>query len=205
MVEQVKRKEQEEMDKQTFRMRKMKISNMLVGSENTGKERLAVIGFRSCSGRLLQTWKWTLGILLLATVVAATVVSAGSFASVSIASSGSIKYESVPATVDIRPETLNLKSNGKWITVHITLPEGYNVGNIKPGTVKICNIAAAWSEVQNNVFMAKFDRALVQATLTGMPDYDESGKLKILTVGVAGELLNGQEFEGKDAVKVPGE
>ncbi|MCK4435140.1 hypothetical protein KAU92_06580, partial [Candidatus Bathyarchaeota archaeon] len=33
----------------------------------------------------------------------------------------------ISATVDIEPNTLNLKSEGEWITCYIELPEGYNV------------------------------------------------------------------------------
>lgn len=43
--------------------------------------------------------------------------------------------EEVPAIVDINPNTLNLWSNGKWITAYVELPEGYNVSDIDVSTL----------------------------------------------------------------------
>ena len=33
----------------------------------------------------------------------------------------------IPATIDFDPDTLNLGSNGKWVTVYIELLTGYDV------------------------------------------------------------------------------
>jgi len=41
----------------------------------------------------------------------------------------------VTATVDIAPDTINLKSKGKWITAYIELSENHNVSNINRTTV----------------------------------------------------------------------
>jgi len=43
----------------------------------------------------------------------------------------------VVATVEIGPETLNLKSNGKFITAYLELPEGFDVANIALDSVAI--------------------------------------------------------------------
>jgi len=47
------------------------------------------------------------------------------------------KPPAISATVDIKPDTLNLKSKGKWITCYIELPEGYNVSDIDVSTVML--------------------------------------------------------------------
>ena len=44
---------------------------------------------------------------------------------------------SVLATIDIDPNTLNLKSKGKWISCHIKLPEGYNVSDVDRATIRL--------------------------------------------------------------------
>ena len=106
------------------------------------------------------------------------------------------------AGIDVHPDTLNLNSNGQWITVRITLPEGYSVGDITPDTVKIGDVPLVWSKIQKQIFIAKFDRASVQRTLTGLPDYEESNKLQDLILTVTGQLSNGQLFEGSDTIKV---
>jgi len=103
--------------------------------------------------------------------------------------------------VDINPDTLNLKSNGQWITAYITLLEGYNVEDIDLATVKVDGISAEWSEIQNGVYMAKFDRAKVRDTLTSMIDYEDGVKFYDLTLTVTCEVA-GQPFEGSDTITV---
>lgn len=110
--------------------------------------------------------------------------------------------EPLRATVDIDPDTLNLKSNGQWITAYITLPEGRNVEDIVLETVEIEGISAAWSEIQNGVYMVKFDRAAVQAYLTNEPDYESAPKFYDIPLTVTGELVDGTPFEGTDTIRV---
>ena len=43
--------------------------------------------------------------------------------------------EFLSATVDITPDTLNLKSKGNWITCRIELPEGYKASDINRTTI----------------------------------------------------------------------
>ncbi len=90
--------------------------------------------------------------------------------------------EAVLATIDVDPDTLNLRSNGEWITAYITLPLGYGMTDIDSDTVKLDSIQADWSEIQSDVFMAKFDRELVQTLLTGLPDYVGGTKFQELTL-----------------------
>jgi len=45
----------------------------------------------------------------------------------------------VPATVEIYPETLSLHSFGRWIKAYIELPEGYDVSDIEISTVTLNN------------------------------------------------------------------
>jgi len=106
-------------------------------------------------------------------------------------------------SVDIDPDTLNLKSNGQWITAYITLPEGYSVEDINPEMVCLDGIPAVWSEIQNGVFMAKFDRAKVIVHLDTTDLTDDCGaKFYPVTLTVTGNLLNGQPFEGSDTIRV---
>jgi len=42
---------------------------------------------------------------------------------------------SISAIVDVGPECINLNTTGKWISVYIELPEGYNVSHIKVSTI----------------------------------------------------------------------
>jgi len=111
-------------------------------------------------------------------------------------------FLSINANIDIDPDTLNLKSNGQWITVYITLPGGYSAEDIVLETVYLDGIPAAWSEIQNGVYMVKFDRATVQTYLTNEPDYESAPKFYDLTLTITGELVAGTRFEGTDTITV---
>jgi hypothetical protein len=99
----------------------------------------------------------------------------------------------IPATINIDPDTLNLESNGNWITVYIDLPTGYDVNDIAFGTIMLDNtIPAEWCDVQSTTLMVKFDRLDVE-NLIGMPQED-------VELTVTGKLNNGPYFSGQDTI-----
>jgi len=101
------------------------------------------------------------------------------------------------ATVDIDPDTLNLKSRGRWITCYIELPEGYDVLDIDVDTVTLSyggdEVTAEWGDVQDGVLMVKFDRSEVAGILS------PGGAVELT---VTGELTDGTSFEGSDTIRV---
>ncbi|KPJ72282.1 hypothetical protein AMJ52_06820, partial [candidate division TA06 bacterium DG_78] len=119
----------------------------------------------------------------------------------------------VPATVDIDPNTLNLKNVGKWITCYIELPEGYSVEDIDTSTVALTAIDAEsiepplyredptgiGDEDEDGIpdLMVKFDR---QDLIEILIERDKKGYVE-LTVG--GELADGtvlaSSLRGHDA------
>lgn len=99
----------------------------------------------------------------------------------------------IQATVNIDPDSLNLNSNGKWITADIELPAGYSVEDIDITTVKLQGeFAARHSDVQGNKLMVKFSRKEVTAALS-------EGSVKLT---VTGEIYEGPAFEGSDTIRV---
>ena len=110
----------------------------------------------------------------------------------------------VPATVDIDPDTLNLKSNGQWITAYITLPEGYSVEDIDVNSVELRHDSwvnsTVWGEVQDGVLMVKFDRASLRDYL-GEVDVDDGDKFNDITLTITG-IVAGTLFEGSDTITV---
>jgi len=103
--------------------------------------------------------------------------------------------EPVDAEIDIKPETLNLASKGKWISCKIWLPEGYNVNDIDPDTILIERRFKAewkWFNEEQQVVMIKFKRSKLDTIL-------EPGDIGLT---VTCQLLDGTYFEGTDTIKV---
>jgi len=112
-------------------------------------------------------------------------------------------YEYVGATVDFDPDTLNLRSKGKMVTVYIELPLGYDVNDIDVGTLFLNGaILAEPKPIEVGDYdgdgisdlMVKFDRAAVQGILL------EPGDQVVVTV--SGQLINGTPFGGTDTIRV---
>jgi parallel beta-helix repeat protein len=106
------------------------------------------------------------------------------------------------ATIDIDPNTLNLRSKGKWITCYIELPEPYNVSDIDVDSI-LLNDVLSISPSKKSQFtigdydgdgvtdmMVKFDRQKVQE-LIGGPTIS-------FDIKITGFLMDGTYFEGYD-------
>ena len=93
----------------------------------------------------------------------------------------------ISATVDIDPDTLNLKSKGKWVTAYIELPDGYDVADIDASTVLLGTVPA--------VIDTKYD--FVTDPNEYITDKDEDGILermvKFERAAVAAEVAVGEE------------
>jgi len=94
--------------------------------------------------------------------------------------------------IDIKPETLNLKSKGVF-TAFIDLPEGYDEQDIDISTVK-CEGAPALESVMadDGKLIVKFNRE----DLVGVSVGDD------VELTVTGELTNGTPFAGSDTIRV---
>jgi len=99
----------------------------------------------------------------------------------------------IDADVDIKPETLNLKSKGV-LTAFIKLPEQYSVKNINVNTIT-CNGASAIKGIvnNNNTLIVKFRRQDLQ-----LQEIDPEEEIELT---VTGQLSDGTMFEGSDEVR----
>ncbi len=98
-------------------------------------------------------------------------------------------------SLDIDPDTLNLKSRGRWITAYLT-SEDANVKDIDVSSLLLNDVVspARW-DIQNDetVLMVKFDRADVQAILPISEAVD---------IKVTGQWMDGESFEVHDTIRV---
>lgn len=124
----------------------------------------------------------------------------------------SCRLSNVDALIDIVPDTLNVNSKGKWVTVYITLPEGFNVADIDTSTIEITSLlgnscAAAYSQSADLSFVpeigdhdedgipdltVKFDRQILAASLC----------IDDVVIQVEGDLFDGEHFVGSDKIRV---
>jgi len=104
-------------------------------------------------------------------------------------------------TIDFDPDRLNLKSKGKFVTVYIELPPGYDVGQIDISSIRLNGTVPALGkpteigDYDNDGvpdLMVKFDRAAVQDALTMGEEVE---------VTITGEVA-GIGFEGSDTIRV---
>lgn len=111
------------------------------------------------------------------------------------------------ATVDLKPDTLELKSEGERITCFIELPQGYNVAEIDVSTVLMDNTIYAELEPTRigdydgdlvTDLMVKFDRQAVINYLKGKGVNDGD----IVKLTVKANLNDGTSFEGSDTIRV---
>lgn len=101
--------------------------------------------------------------------------------------------QEIAASVDIDPDTLNLKSQGKWLTAYLSLPSGHNVEDIKIDTVRLQDtLKVKWGEIQDGTLMLKFSRSEIQNLL-------QIGESVIV---VTGELTDGTIFKATDTIRV---
>ena len=123
----------------------------------------------------------------------------------------------IPATIDIDPDTLNLKSNGEWITAYMELPDDCDVNNIDISTVVLTTPSGDTVQVDpiapttvedydvDGIYdlMVKFDMATVVACMGETDAIDDGTGIDCeIELTIAGELTDGMQFEGTDTIRV---
>jgi len=118
-------------------------------------------------------------------------------------------YIDFPVSVNFDPDTLNLSSEGKFVTVYIELPDGYSPDEIDIRSVRLAGIdgneitpvhCLLWptgitdedSDGQKELMM-KFDRETIGQHLTCAD---------AVVLSFTGELKTGDTFSGKDTIRV---
>lgn len=95
------------------------------------------------------------------------------------------------ATVEIKPETLNLSSPGAF-TAFIRLVGGRDVADIDISTMECAGAPAANAILADDMLIVKFNRQDLESVTPG----DE------VTLTVTGQLTGGRRFTGTDVIRV---
>ena len=119
----------------------------------------------------------------------------------------------VNATIDIHPQSLNLRSKGRWITAYIELPKGYNVDDINVSSIMLNETIpaelrpTAIGDYDNDTIpdlMVKFDRAEVISYILANANMTELIEKRFITVTltITGKLYDGTPFQGSDTIRI---
>ena len=95
-------------------------------------------------------------------------------------------------SLQVDPKTLNLKSNGNWITARIEVDRA-SPADIESTSLTLNGVPAAWVHlVHNETLMAKFDRAAFAATVS-------IGEILVI---LEGRWKDGGAFRATDTIRV---
>jgi len=118
----------------------------------------------------------------------------------------------ITATLDIDPDVLNLKSKGRWITVYIELPKGYDLRDIDRATILLNGsipvdpfwvdkpLESVIGDHDNDTMpdlMVKFNRAAVSEFILS-----KGIKYGVVTLTIIGQLYDGTPLEGSNIIRV---
>jgi len=117
------------------------------------------------------------------------------------------------ATIDVDPDTLNLRGQGQWITAYIELPKGYNAGDINASTIMLNDTVPvgptpiAIGDYDNDTIpdlMVKFDRAEVISYIRSNVNMTEliEKRFMTITLTINGKLNDETPFQGNDTIKI---
>jgi outer membrane protein assembly factor BamB len=119
------------------------------------------------------------------------------------------KAPSIIAVIDIDPDSLNLKSKGKWVTAYIELPEGCDVADINATTILLNDtipielhpiIIGDYDENGAPDLMVKIRRHEVIDIIRR--NYQVTCRFGTATLTITGYLNDGTSFQGSDTIRI---
>lgn len=121
----------------------------------------------------------------------------------------------IRATINANPNTLNLRSRGKWVTAYIEFTEGFDVNGINVSSIRLEDTIAPepkpiaigdYDEDGIPDLMIKFNRAEVEACIRRKIYMFQLVGIKyirmIILLTITGCLNDGTPFEGTDEITI---
>jgi hypothetical protein len=102
----------------------------------------------------------------------------------------------LPVRFKFTPQSLNLRSQGRWVTGHLRLPAGYTESDVDISSILLLDevgVSMVKDDGQSSKVTLKFDRASVQALLDPGPAVE---------VTLTGKLKDGTPISVSDTIKV---
>ncbi len=113
------------------------------------------------------------------------------------------------ASINLHPETLNLRSHGRWISCYIELPEGYNVSDIDRATILLNSTVSVdpfWVDkpLESVIGDCGIPRLMVKFSRTAVSEHivSEGSVYGNITLTITGELHDGTSFKGSDVIRI---
>lgn len=113
----------------------------------------------------------------------------------------------INSSIQITPRTLNIKSNGRWITGKLKLPNTIDIQNINVSSIMLnetipVELMPTFTEEENESefdLVIKFGRQKVIEMISKncLPN-----KFATVILTVTGKLTNGTSFRGSDTIKI---
>jgi hypothetical protein len=111
-------------------------------------------------------------------------------------------------TVVVTPSALNLRSNGRWITVSLQVFGGFSAKDINVSSIRLnstipVDVGAPIEIVSDNVtsqLTVKFSREAVEAFIFN--ELEPEGRFGVVELSVTGEFKDQTAFSGSDTIKI---
>lgn len=110
------------------------------------------------------------------------------------------KKDILEAYIDLNPNTLNFKSNGKWITVFIHFSNEKDINTVQFESIKVNDSIFA-----DKVIIAigegnEFDKLIVKFDRKSVINFLEPAE--VVEIVISGKFNDGVKFKGKDSINL---
>ena len=120
----------------------------------------------------------------------------------------------INSTVDIIPNTLNLRSKAGYVTAFIELSEGYNISDTDVSSILLNNTIAVDPDAPTAIgdydddgipdLMVKFNGTEVMAYIIANVNMTKLYEKRFMTITltITGKLNDGTQFQGSDTIRI---